>query len=48
MYNNIIVSLALNHGISQAALRVARALLNEGGKITAVHVHEAPSSSVRA
>ena len=40
MYDKIIISLALDHGISQNALAAARGLLNEGGEITAVHVYE--------
>ena len=48
MYNKIIVGLALDHGISQTALDVARALRAEGGEIIAVHVYEPPNSSVRA
>ncbi len=48
MYNNIVVALSLEHGISDLALSAARALISEGGKITAVHVHEPPNSSVLA
>jgi nucleotide-binding universal stress UspA family protein len=48
MYNNIVVALSLEHGISDLALSAARALVSEGGKITAVHVHEPPNSSVLA
>ena len=48
MYHNIIISLSLEHGISQAALRVARALSADNARITAVHVYELPSSSVNA
>jgi len=48
MYNNIIVALSLEHGISDLALSAARALVSEGGKITTVHVHEPPNSSVLA
>lgn len=47
MYENIIICLALDHGISARALAVAQHLLSPGGKITAVHVYEPPSSSVR-
>ena len=46
MYNNIVVALSLEHGISDPALSIARALLSPGGKITAVHVHEPPNSSI--
>jgi len=48
MYKNIIVALSMEHGISDLALSAARALVSEGGKITAVHVHEPPNSSVLA
>ena len=48
MYRKIIISLALDHGISQQALEVARCLQAEGGEIIAVHVYEQPNSSVSA
>lgn len=48
MYKKILVPLSLEHGIAPEALRVARALLAEGGAITALHVHEAASGSVRS
>lgn len=48
MYKNIVVALSLEHGISDLALSAARALVSQGGKITAVHVHEPPNSSVLA
>jgi nucleotide-binding universal stress UspA family protein len=48
MYNNIIVALSLEHGISDLALSAARAMVSEGGKITTVHVYEPPNSSVLA
>ncbi len=40
MYQKIILSLALNHGISEQAIQTARAMLTEGGQIIAVHVYE--------
>ncbi len=40
MYDKIIISLALDHGISQTALAVARSLRSEVGEIVAVHVYE--------
>lgn len=46
MYKNILVPLALNHGISKETLEIARALRAEGGHITALHVYEVPESSV--
>lgn len=48
MYNNIVVALSLDHGISDLALSAARALVSEGGKISVVHVYEPPNSSVMA
>ncbi|WP_439155297.1 universal stress protein [Yoonia sp.] len=48
MYKNILVPMALDHGIGISALDVARTLLSEGGRITALHIHEAPEGSVRA
>ncbi|WP_370400212.1 universal stress protein [Sulfitobacter sp. JB4-11] len=48
MYSNILVPMALDHGIGQTALGVARALLSPGGTITALHVYEAPQGSVSA
>ena len=46
MYNKILVSLSLSHGYSERALKLARALKLEGGKIIAVHVFELVHSSV--
>lgn len=40
MYDKIVVGLSLEHGYSGNALKAARALLNENGKIIAVHVTE--------
>jgi nucleotide-binding universal stress UspA family protein len=40
MYNKIIVSLSLEHGIGERAIEVARRLVSEGGTILAVHVYE--------
>lgn len=48
MYNNIVVALSLEHGISDRALHAARALVSEGGTITAAHVHVPPNSSILA
>jgi len=45
MYKNILVPMALDHGIGKNTLGVARALLSEGGKITALHIYEAPQRS---
>ena len=38
--------MALNHGISQDTLEIARALCASGGQITALHVYEVPQGSV--
>lgn len=46
MYNNILVPMALDHGISKDTLGVARSLRSEGGKISALHVYEVPKGSV--
>jgi|TARA_B110000046_G_C13020771_1_gene411040 nucleotide-binding universal stress UspA family protein len=48
MYQKIIVSLSLDHGIAQKAIQVARAMKNEGGEIIAVHVYEPLQGSVNA
>jgi nucleotide-binding universal stress UspA family protein len=40
--------MALDHGISQHTLEVARALSAEGGEIVALHVYEMPQGSVSA
>ena len=48
MYNNIIVALSLEHGISDLALEAARTLVSEGGTITAAHVQEPPSGLIMA
>ncbi len=46
MYDKIIVSLALDHGHGFRAIEVAKKLVNEGGKIFAVHAIEPVQSSV--
>ena len=46
MYKHILVPMALDHGISEMTIKIARSLLDEGGKITALHVHEAPNNTV--
>ncbi|WP_083096320.1 universal stress protein [Pseudophaeobacter leonis] len=48
MYQKILVPMALDHGISEHTLKVARALCAPGGEITALHVYEAPQGSVSA
>lgn len=48
MYSKIIVALALDHGISETALAKAKLLLNPGGKIIALHIHEMPSGTAAA
>lgn len=48
MYSNILVPMALDHGIAEASMKVARRLLAPGGRITALHVHEAPQGTASA
>jgi nucleotide-binding universal stress UspA family protein len=48
MYSKIVVPMALDHGIGKTTLQVARALLNEGGQIIALHVYEPPQGSASA
>lgn len=48
MYNKILVAMALDHGISPGMLEIAQALCNPGAEIIAIHVFEAPPSSVAA
>lgn len=48
MYDKILVPLALDHGVSGTTLKAAATLCNSGGQITALHVYEAPHSSVTA
>lgn len=48
MYNKILVPMALDHGISESTLAIARTLLSAGGEIVALHVYEAPQGSVSA
>jgi len=40
MYKKIIVSMALDHGISARALEIANNLLAKDGEVIAVHVYE--------
>lgn len=48
MYDKIIVALALDHGISETALAKAKLLVNPGGEIIALHIHEIPSGMAGA
>lgn len=48
MYKNILVPMALDHGASPSTLALANNLLSEGGKVTALHVHESLPSAVEA
>ena len=45
MYNNILVAMALDHGVSQKTLEIAKLLSNEGGSVTALHVLEEPQGT---
>jgi len=40
MYNKILVSVSLDHGISTRAIEIAQKLKSEGGQIIAIHVLE--------
>ncbi len=46
MYDNVLVPLALDHGISAQTLEISRVLCSEKGQITALHVYEVPKGSV--
>ena len=48
MYQHILVPMALDHGIGEVTVEIARRLLADGGQITALHVYEAPQGSVGA
>ncbi|WP_298932756.1 universal stress protein [uncultured Ruegeria sp.] len=48
MYKKVLVPMALDHGISQHTLEVARALSEDGAQIMALHVYEMPQGSVSA
>ncbi len=48
MYKNILVASALDQGFSERALRAAKALLSEDGKITVVHVMEPVNNVVQS
>lgn len=48
MYKKVLVPMALDHGISQHTLEVARALSEDGAEIIALHVYEMPQGSVSA
>lgn len=48
MYKKIVLSLALDHGISQKAIQTARTLLADGGEIIAIHVYEPLQGLVNA
>jgi nucleotide-binding universal stress UspA family protein len=48
MYSKIVVALSLDHGISETALAKARLLLDPGGEIIALHVHEIPAGMTGA
>jgi len=48
MYQKIILALSLEHGISEQAIKVARAMKNDGGDIIAIHVYEPLQGSASA
>ena len=45
MYNKIIIASALDQGFNQKALKAAKALLSENGRIVAIHIIE-PNNNV--
>ncbi|UWQ16468.1 universal stress protein [Jannaschia sp. M317] len=48
MYDKVLVPMALDHGISDHTLAIARCLAGTSGQIVALHVYEAAQSSVAA
>ncbi|AXI46666.1 universal stress protein [Sulfitobacter sp. SK012] len=48
MYKKIVVTMALDHGISPETLAIAEALRADGGEIIGLHVYETPQGSVSA
>lgn len=46
MYDNVLVPMALDHGISPKTLAIARALCTPNGRVVALHVFEVPKGSV--
>ena len=48
MYNKIIIASALDQGFNQKALKAAKALLSENGKIIAIHVIEPVNNVVQS
>lgn len=48
LYRKILVPMALDHGVSEHTLEVARALSVKGAEIIGLHVYEAPQGSVAA
>lgn len=48
MYKKVLVPMALDHGISEHTLEIARALSEDRAEIIALHVYEMPQGSVSA
>lgn len=48
MYQKILVPMALDHGLSEGTLEIAKVLTGGSGEIIALHVYEAPQGSVQA
>lgn len=46
MYQKILVPMALDHDVSPQTLKVSQTLCEQGGEIIALHVYEAPQTSV--
>ncbi len=48
MYKKILVPMALDHGISEQTLTIAKSLASSDSEITALHVYEIPQGAVNA
>lgn len=48
MYNKILIASALNQGYSDRALKTAKSLISENGKITIIHVMEPVNNVVQS
>ncbi|MDG1430702.1 MAG: universal stress protein [Paracoccaceae bacterium] len=48
MYKKILVPMALDHGVSEKTLAIAKSLAGSASEITALHVYELPQGAVNA
>ena len=48
LYRKVLVPMALDHGVSEHTLEVARTLCADGGDIIGLHVYEPPSNAALA